>query len=570
MFKESIASNQQELFAGVTQHLGDKKLEKLSDSKSWYNVFYEEVTSKVKEEIFEPLYSVESGRPNASIRRLIGMIILKDGHNWTDEKLYENCHFNMAVMRALGLTNIDDEVPSESTYYDFKVKLVRHHDDTGENLFETLFQQITSGQVKKYKVNGKSIRMDSKLIQSNIRTGCQLHKVLEAVQVFFRSLEKGYEKKLKKKRDREFVEEIMSKPVTNHLYGMTKDEKSNWLRKLGFLIRKLLNIYVDHDNKYYERLTQMYKEHYIETEDQDNPPRPKEKEEMQADGIQSVHDPDAAYRCKGRGNARQQVSGYSANITETTEGDLRLITDVQLEKATQSDSSYLESAAKKTAIVTQQPIEQVHTDGGYDSIENRSRFEDHIGSQWHLAKCTGGKKQYQFKQEEDGTIMIYDPSADTWYEAVKSRGGRYRIPTPQKRTKYRYFSKAQVEAGIALTKVRPKEINKGIRANVESTIHQVFHTLNGRKSKYRGLLRHKIFVTSRSLWVNCRRITARITQKSLLDTFFGPFVHVNHRYLSHGLVNSILTFLANYFPCSSLWPISAQIPLCTYFSESTH
>ncbi len=60
---------------------------------------------------------------------------------------------------------------------------------------------------------------------------------------------------------------------------------------------------------------------------------------------------------KGRGNARQQVSGYSANITETTEGDLRLITDVQVEKKTQSDSGYLESAAKKTTEVTQQPID---------------------------------------------------------------------------------------------------------------------------------------------------------------------------------------------------------------------
>ena len=142
----------------------------------------------------------------------------------------------------------------------------------------------------------------------------------------------------------------------------------------------------------------MYEAHYIETEDKCNPPRPKANEEMKADGIQSVHDPDAAYRSKGRGKIRQQVSGYSANITETIEEDLRLITDVQVEKATQSDSSYLESAAKNTDELTQQPIEQVHTDGGYDSIENRTRFAKYIGQQWHLADCIGGKKRCQFKQ----------------------------------------------------------------------------------------------------------------------------------------------------------------------------
>ncbi len=508
-------------------------------------MFFQEITSQIKEDLFRPLFSKGKGRPNASIRRLLAMIILKEGQDWTDEQLYENCHFNMVVMKALGLSNVEDEVPVESTYYDFKAKLVRHHRDTGENLFETLFQQITGAQIKKFHVNGKIIRMDSKLIQSNIKTGCQLHKVLEAIQFYLRTLTKGWDKQIRKKNDREFIEEIMSKPVTNHLYGMTKDEKSTWLRRLGFLIRKVLNIFQGEDSEQYNRLSRIYEEHYMETEDKGNAPRPKEKEEMKADGIQSVHDPDAAYRCKGQGNSRQQVSGYSANITETADGDLRLITDVQVEKATKSDSSYLESAAKKTAELTEQPIEQLHTDGGYDSIENRTRFADHIGLEWHLAKRTGGKNQYQFKQKEDGTIMIFDPTTNSWMEAQRSRGGRYRIPTPNKRTKYRYFRVEQVKAGIALSKVRPQQINKGIRANVESTIYQVFHTLNGGKSKYRGLLQHKIFAISRALWVNCKRIMVRTDQKSILRSLFPQFQTLQYHFYLFNLATILPTQSSN-------------------------
>ena len=535
MFKSTSPKSEQSLFSGISQHLGNKKLNKLTDAKTWYNVFFQEITSQIREDIFQSLYSNNNGRPNASIRRLVAMIILKEGQNWTDEQLYENCHFNIVVMQAIGLSNVDEEVPVESTYYDFKSKLVQHHRETGENLFEILFREITGDQIKKFNVNGRIIRMDSKLIQSNIKTGCQLHKVLETLQFYFRSQSKGWEKQVKKKSDRKFIKEIMSKPVSNHLYGMTKDEKSTWLRRLGFLIRKVLNIFQGEDSEPYNRLSRMYEEHYIDTEEKGNPPRPKEKEEMKADGIQSVHDPDAAYRSKGQGNSRQQVSGYSANITETAKGDLRLITDVQVEKATQSDSSYLEVAAQKTTELTDQPIEQVHTDGGYDSIENRTRFADYIGQEWHLAKCIGGKKRCEFKHKEDGTILILDPATNSWVKAEMSRNGKYRIPTPGRTSKYRYFKKEQVKAGIELAKVRPKEIDGGIRANMESTIHQVFHTLSAGKSKYRGLLKHKLFVTSRALWINCKRIKVQTGKKSIFESIFMQFELLRHHFCSNNL-----------------------------------
>ena len=45
------------------------------------------------------------------------MMILKEGEGYSDQKLFENCHFNLLTRKVLGLTNIDDPVPAESTYY---------------------------------------------------------------------------------------------------------------------------------------------------------------------------------------------------------------------------------------------------------------------------------------------------------------------------------------------------------------------------------------------------------------------------------------------------------------------
>ena len=46
-----------------------------------------------------------------------------------------------------------------------------------------------------------------------------------------------------------------------------------------------------------------------------------------------------------------------------------------------------------------------------------------------------------------------------------------------------------------------------LRNNVEATIFQLtFHTRNN-KTRYRGLMKQKIFALSRCLWVNCVRLS---------------------------------------------------------------
>ena len=95
--------SQGDLYTNIDSHLGDARRVKLHDSAAWHNVFYEHLVSKIDEASFAPLFSDSRGRPNAAIRILVGMIVLKDGRGWSDAELFEECEFNMLVMRALGL-----------------------------------------------------------------------------------------------------------------------------------------------------------------------------------------------------------------------------------------------------------------------------------------------------------------------------------------------------------------------------------------------------------------------------------------------------------------------------------
>ena len=54
----------------------------------------------------------KDGRPNAPIRILIAMSILKEGSGCSDDSLFENCCFNMLYRRALGMVTLKEQCPS--------------------------------------------------------------------------------------------------------------------------------------------------------------------------------------------------------------------------------------------------------------------------------------------------------------------------------------------------------------------------------------------------------------------------------------------------------------------------
>jgi hypothetical protein len=85
-------------------------------------------------------------------------------------------------------------------------------------------------------------------------------------------------------------------------------------------------------------------------------------------------------------------------------------------------------------------------------------------------------------------------------------GDKWRIATTGK-SKYRYFTREQIATAELRRKpaaIPQKEQNK--RDNVEATIFQYcFHTRNN-KTRYRGLLKHKLFSFARCLWINHVRL----------------------------------------------------------------
>jgi hypothetical protein len=196
MFRASPDSSQIDLLSNIEQYLRPRDQEKLNDANAWHNVFLDQVTQRIPEERFSLLFAEANGRPNAPIRLLVAMLILKEGFGWSDEQLFEAIHFNLLVRRALGLLNLTDEVPVESTYYLFKQRLYGHQLDTGENLLHEVFQELTADQAKRLGVVGEKLRMDSTLLDSNLATCTRLQLIIACLQAFWKSLSEEHKARL--------------------------------------------------------------------------------------------------------------------------------------------------------------------------------------------------------------------------------------------------------------------------------------------------------------------------------------------------------------------------------------
>ena len=118
MFKKTDPNPQLDMFTAPSMQLGSRASKKYSDPNAWHNQFYSLVTTKIDEDIFKPLFpeGKKSGRPNASIRILVAMLVLKEGFGCSDEDLFEKCEFDLLTRKALGLELLTDNATSASSH----------------------------------------------------------------------------------------------------------------------------------------------------------------------------------------------------------------------------------------------------------------------------------------------------------------------------------------------------------------------------------------------------------------------------------------------------------------------
>lgn len=527
MFKKNHTHRQ----IPLSSHIDDlpEKLRKRLE-KSWAGVFYRDFFCRLDEAPFAALYADCPSRPNVPVNVLVGLEFLKAANGWTDEELYDNFCYDIQVRYALGYRQLGEGDFELRTLYYFRERLSRHMQETGENLLDKAFEQVTDAQMAAYQVKTGKQRMDSFQIASNIRQMGRVQLLVEVLQRLQRMLNEA---------DREHFAEDFAPYLKGHaghyVYRMKGEEVGPHLQRIGeFMGRLLTELQPAYgEEPVYQVLARVFGEHFRFAEAKI---AVKANNELSASSLQAPDDLEATYREK-RGQGYQ---GYVTNVTETChpENELQLVTKVQVAPNNIDDSQLLAEALPNLAERTD--LDTLYTDGGYGSSENdqvladqqiehlqtaiRGRtpnpeklhladFDIQFGADGHPAQVTCPQEQtvpIGLSRQGKAFVAHFDPECCATCPLVASCPVAPLKSDPRPRL---HFTQVEARKAQRRRKSRERKQESGnLRAAVEATVRSVKHRYPHAQVPVRGRFRVACLMTGSAALINVRRI-----QRYLLD-----------------------------------------------------
>jgi hypothetical protein len=529
MFKKNTQHRQLALISNITD-LPKRHRQRLE--ASWAGTFYHEFFCRIDEEPFAMLYADVPSRPNVPVNVLVGLETLKAGFGWSDEQMYDEFLFNVQVRYALGLQQLGQDDFDIRSVYNFRSRVAQHMQETGENLIEKTFEQVTDEQIQAYKLKTGKLRMDSTQIASNIREMSRLQLLVEVLQRVQRMLKPAEEAEYE-----EAFSPYLKGSSGQYVYHVKAGESEEHLQAIGelmdTLVEELADIY-EHEPAY-RVLERVFSEHFVVAEDlpltaEDKQVRSRKGEDLSANSLQSPDDWEATYRKKrGEGHI-----GYVANATETCdpENSLQLIVKVQVEPNTTDDASMLEEALPE--LKTRTGVKEMCNDGGFNSpdvdvamqehqvvqIQTAIRgakpsseklplekFEWEIDDEWkpEWVTCPGGQKVAVASGRKEGRYLAYFKQSvcDDCSLATKCPADTL------KRKPQRALRFSQQQVNVARRRKRSAEARasgQNLRAAVEATMRSIKHPFRNGKVPVRGHPRVSMVLIGSAAMSNVRSI----------------------------------------------------------------
>lgn len=526
MFVPNDQHLQMPMFSSI-DYLPEKLQQRLE--ASWAGTFYREYFVRIDEEPFGVLYSDEPSRPNIPVNVLVGLDTLKSGFGWSDEEMYDHFCYDVQVRYALGYRDLREGHFELRTTYNFRQRVTQHMQDTGENLYDQAFEQVTDEQVTAFELKTDKLRVDSTMIASNIREMTRLQLLVEVLQRVHRMLDEA-----DRQRYAEAFEPYLRGSSGQYIYHLKGEDIAEHLQGIGELMHRLVRELAPRygEESTYQVLQRVFREHFVVDE---SALRPKEGQELSASSLQSPDDWEATYRRK-RGEDHR---GYAANVTETChpENDFQLIVKVQTEPNNTDDAAMLDEALP--GLKERTDVEQMHTDGGYNSpqvdatmreqgveqvqsaIRGRKPAEEKLGlDDFHWETNADGEPQTVTCPHEQRVAVGPGRKANRYrasFDAPACATCPFYNPCPTqplKRTPERVLRFSQQEVDLALRRQRSADARakrQNLRTAVEATVRSVKHPFGNGKLPVRGQPRVSMVVVGSAALSNVRRLHRYLT-----------------------------------------------------------
>ncbi len=335
-------SDSQATFGSLNVLLSPEKIAKL-EKKHWAGGFRRKALPVLlaNEETFRPLFCEDNGRPNKPVAATLGVIILKEMFDLTDEAALDNFEFNASWQYALQVEP-DEAHVCQKTLHNFRVRMSAAEAE-GVLTYSALFDEIVTAIIKDKGLKVGKQRLDSTHIRSNMAVLTRLGLFTHTITAFV--------KKLRKQHPRLFeaLPQGMHERYVDREGYFADSPSSEGRRRLSQCaadVWRLVDRFRGHRSvkgmPSYLRLNRLLEEQCIIEDDDPTDPdgdgpegvpvRPKDPkvEKIPATSLQGSDD-DATYGHKGK--------GYQVQVAETCdeENEMEVVTHVSVEGAHESD-----------------------------------------------------------------------------------------------------------------------------------------------------------------------------------------------------------------------------------------
>ena len=525
-----------------------KYLRKLLE-KGWTKDFREQIFPYINEHRFAVIYSKHSAsRPNSPVNIVIGLLILKEVMQLSDEELIGSLHFDNRYQYALNTMHLPVQPVSINTLTNFRERLAKYLAETGIDLIKQEIEDL-GGRIAGYlKIDQQLMRMDSLMISSSCKKLSRIELVYSVNHCMVKTLNK-----LAPEAIPENCKGYLEKGHKNETIYRTRDLEAD--SKLETLFKQTEALYQAAiaaggkatSNKAFAILSRFIQEQTISNEGGRFFPKP--GKDISPESLQNPTDPDATYRQKYGANI-----GYVANVVNSYDSKNQVIIHYDLEPNIYSDQKFADDTIK---VLSQQDFadnitekKNLITDGTYYSDELAQTANIHnidlIPGELTGVKPNPEKLSYdQFKVDEANHQVNSCPGGQTPDEAYYDVKGKcYTVKMskekcavcplqakcpmkPQKKMNVVYFSEKRYRTDLLRARMSTEEYRKlaNSRAGVEGIPSVLRRRYRVDEMPIRGLVRSKIWFGFKIAAMNFKSLLKgnRRMAKELLSQFYLVF-----------------------------------------------
>ena len=334
--------------------------------KSWAKPFAEELFPRIDEELFRVLYCEDTGAPNTPANICIGASIIKELFDHSDDEIVEGLMLDVRLQYALHTTSFKEQPLSDKSLTRFRKRCYDYYNETGIDLIHLCIVSLAREIARVMEITGRTRRMDSMMIEANIKKLSRLELIYTCVANLVKRLSKESGVELP---DR--LRHYAAPNDYNQVFYYAKSE--SYAEKCLALLHDADTLFALCGDGYaaWEEYALLKRCMAEQTVVADGTRRLATREDgtMHSSMLQNPSDPEATFRSK----AGKEHRGYVANFEESVGENGSVITDYQFEQNTYSDSQFLKDSLER--MEPQEETVILSTDGAYPTPENQRLAE---------------------------------------------------------------------------------------------------------------------------------------------------------------------------------------------------